>query len=98
MPSTGEMSTSPDATCLRQRAVVLDTVAWRLQRVYALDLYRFAGPDTWVGPSPQACVDDLRQRRIAILLQVDVLCAESRRLVRVADELDAQAVALPGEL
>lgn len=91
------MPTSPDTTCLRQRAVVLDTVAWRLQRVYALDLYRFAGPNTWVGPSPQACVDDLRQRRIAILQQVDSLRAESRRFIRIADELDARAAALPGE-
>lgn len=76
---------------------MLDTVAWRLQRVYALDLYRFAGPNTWVGPSPQACVDDLRQRRIAILQQVDSLRAESRRFIRIADELDARAAALPGE-
>ncbi len=96
VPSTGEMSTSPAATRLRQRAVVLNTVAWRLQRVYALDLYRFAGPDTWVGPSPQACVDDLRQRRTAILQQVDALLVASRRFIRTADELDALSTALLG--
>ena len=81
---------------MRQRAVVLDTLAWRLQRVHVLDLHQFAGPDTWVGPSPQACVEDLRQRRTAILQQVDALRAESRRFLRAADELDARAVALPG--
>ena len=96
VPSTGEMTTSPAATRLRQRAVVLSTLAWRLQRVYALDLYRFAGPETWVGPSPQACVDDLRQRRTAILQHVDALGSESRRLIRTADELDARVAALPG--
>jgi len=90
------MSTTPAATRLRQRATVLDTFARRLQRVYALDLYLFAGPDTWVGPSPQACADDLRQRRDAILQQVDALRAESRRFIRTADEMDAHAAALPG--
>jgi len=64
--------------------------------VYALDLYRLAGPDTWVGPSPKACIDDLHQRRTAILQQVDELRAESRRFNRIADELDARAAALPG--
>ena len=88
------MPTSPTATRLRQRAIVLASLARQLQRVYALDLYRFAGTDTWVGPSPQACVDDLRQRRDAILQQSDALMIESRRLLRSADELDAQATAL----
>jgi hypothetical protein len=96
VPSTSEMTSSAAATRLRQRAVVLSTLAWRLQRVDALDLYRFAGPDTWVGPSPQACIDDLRQRRTAILQQVDALHLESRRFIRTADELDAQSAALPG--
>lgn len=90
------MSTSSDAIRLRRRAGTLDTVAWRLQRVYAVDVYRFAEPDTWVGPSPQACLDDLHQRRTAILQQVDALRAESRRFTRIADELDARAAALPG--
>lgn len=96
MPSTGEMPTSPTATRLRQRAVALDTVAWRLGQVYAVDLYRLAGPDTWVGPSPQACVDDLLQRRAAILQQIDVLRAESRRFTRTADEMDARAAVTAG--
>lgn len=90
------MTTSPAAVRLRQRAIVLASVARQLRRVYALDLYRFAGPDTWVGPSPQACVEDLRQRRDAILQQSDALLAESRRFIRTANELDAQSVVLPG--
>ncbi len=75
---------------------MLASVARQLRRVYALDLYRFAGPDTWVGPSPQACVEDLRQRRDAILQQSDALLAESRRFIRTANELDARSVVLPG--
>jgi len=90
------MTTSPAATRLRQRAVVISTLARRLQRVYALDLYRFAGSDTWVGPSPQACVDDLRQRRTALLQQVDELLVESRRFIRIADELDTRSATFPG--
>lgn len=90
------MSSTPAASRLRQRAIVLASVARQLQRVYALDLYRFAGPDTWVGPSPQACVDDLRQRRTTILQQSDALMGESRRFIRMADEMDARAAAVPG--
>ena len=88
------MPTSAAASRLRQRAIALASVAQQLKRLYALDLYRFAGPDTWVGPSPQACADDLRQRRTAILQQSDALHVESRRLLRSADELDALATAL----
>lgn len=88
------MSSSPAAIRLRQRAVVLSTLAWRLQRVYALDAYLFAGPDTWVGPSPQACADDLRLQRSALLQQAEALLAASRRFIRTADELDARAATL----
>lgn len=90
------MATSPAADRLRQRAVVLATLARTLQRCSAVSVHLDAGPDTWVGPSPQACLDDLRARRGLLLQQADALLAESRRFVRRADELDATAAALPG--
>ena len=67
-----------------------------LQRCQALDLHLAAGPDTWVGPSPQACLDDLRARRRQLLDHADALRRESRRFLRIADELDATTAALPG--
>lgn len=96
MPSTGEMTTTPAATRLRQRAAELTSLALQLQRLRLVELYRFASADTWVGPSPQACVDDLRQRRSIILQQADDLLVESRRFNRTADEMDARAASLPG--
>lgn len=96
MPSTGEMTTTPAATRLRQRAAELAALASRLQRLQILDLHRFADAETWVGPSPQACVDDLRQRRSVILQRADDLLVESRRFNRTADEMDARAASLPG--
>ena len=68
----------------------------RLQRCQALDVHLAAGTDTWVGPSPQACLDDLRMRRRQLLDHADALTSEGRRFLRIADELDARAAATPG--
>jgi hypothetical protein len=94
VPSIGEMPTSPAADRLRQRAIVLATLARAVQRCDALTVHLDAGGDTWVGPSPQACADDLRVRRGQLLQQADALLAESRRFVRTADELDARAATI----
>ncbi len=88
------MATSPAADRFRQRATTLTALARSIQRCGALTVHLDAGPDTWVGPSPQACADDLRARRGQLLQQADALLSESRRFLRRADELDA-AAALP---
>lgn len=65
---------------LRRRAETLHGTAAALQQLTALGLHLLAGPETWVGPSPQSCL----------------LEAEARRFRRVADEIDAQAATAPG--
>jgi hypothetical protein len=88
------MSTTP-AEQLRQRARTLRSLDRRLQQLLLLTLPPAAGPQTWVGPSPQACYDDLRARRELITRATDELACEARRLERIADDLDARP-ATPG--
>ena len=88
------MSATP-ADLLRQRATVLRNFASRLQRLDLLDLYGTAGPGTWVGPSPQACVDDLHARRSLLLQAIEDLQHDARRFERIAADLDA-APPIPG--
>ena len=75
---------------------MLHSTAGVLQQLTALDLHLLAGPDTWVGPSPQSCLHDLRTRRHLLLAEADALEAEARRFRRVADEIDAQAATAQG--
>jgi len=86
MPST-------PAQQLRLRAVGLRALARRLQVLRVLTLHLDAGPDTWVGPSPQRCTDDLRARRTVLLHHADDLEQAARRLERQATQLEAQAAA-----
>lgn len=88
------MSATP-ADRLRQRATTLRTLASRLRRLQLLELHSKAGPATWVGPSPQACVDELRARRGLVLQAIDELLREARRFERIAADLDA-AAPIPG--
>lgn len=87
------MPPTPAADRLRRRAVVLTDLARVLQRLTVLTLHLDAGPDTWVGPSPQACGDDLVARRGSLLRAADALTVEARRFMRLADEIDAKAAA-----
>lgn len=88
------MPPTPAADRLRRRAAVLSDLARVLQRLTVLTLHLDAGPDTWVGPSPQACRDDLVARRGSLLRAADALAAEARRFTRMADEMDAKAAAM----
>ena len=63
-----------------ERATDLRQLARQLQNLRVLDLYRRAGPDAWVGPIAQQCVDQLTNYRRLILYQADGLLAAARRL------------------
>lgn len=76
---------------LRARAANLRALARRLNSLLALDLYRFTGSDTWVGPSPQRCDDTMRGVARTLRSHGDSLATHARRLDRAADEVEARA-------
>lgn len=64
------------------RSDQLRGLALRVERLRALDLALLLGEDTWVGPTPSACHDDLtRFRRL--------LVEDARRLRQLALSLEA---------
>jgi hypothetical protein len=85
------MPTTP-ADRLRARALVLRTFARRVQQLEALTLYRRAGTDTWLGPSPQVCDEALQQARKGVLAEVDQLIVTAQRFERQATELSVVAL------
>ena len=84
MPPT---PTSPEV--LRRRAARLRTTASTLDRSEALELYRRAGEDVWLGPTPRRCRDDLVTLRHLLLSAGTDLRAEARALEVRAAALDA---------
>lgn len=74
---------------LRVRATALRSLASRLGRLRALEVVRLAGPDTWVGPSPEACRVELLAVRRSLQRAGDDLRATAHWLERRADESDA---------
>lgn len=93
-----DMPPTSDATRLRQRAVTLRTLARRIGSLHVLDLYRMAGAETWVGPSPQHCADVLRARRSALLAAADDLVGTAARLERQAAALEAATLPDPARV
>lgn len=85
------ITSSASAEQLRNRATHLRALAQRLQTLCVLEVYRAAGTDTWVGPSPQRCDDALRGFSGSLRTSADGLAAEARRLNRLADEIEQRA-------
>jgi hypothetical protein len=81
------MSTAVDVAQLRARAGELRRIARRVGDTPAVDVHRFAGVDTWVGPVAQSCLDDLLIIRRELESSRDMLIDAARRLERHADEL-----------
>ncbi len=70
---------SPGAAQLA-RAAHLRSLARTLQSLRVLELHRRAGPDAWVGPVAQQCLDQMVLHRRLILAAADGLLATARRL------------------
>ena len=81
------MSNTPQIAHLRDRAQHLRTMATMIASTPAISIYRYAGPDTWVGPTAQACLDAL----VALSSQLEAhrqsLCDKASGLDREADDL-----------
>ena len=86
-PTPVPAPTSADA--LRRRAVQLRTTASVLDRAEALDLYRRANDDVWLGPTPRRCNDDLVTLRHLLLSAGSELRVQARSLDTRAAALDA---------
>ncbi len=65
---------------LIERAACLRRLAREIEGLLVLDLHRRAGPDTWVGPAAQQCLDELILHRRVILFAADNLRAAASRL------------------
>ncbi len=81
------------ASQLRDRAATLRRTAKRLDDADASVLFRRAGTDTWLGPTPQRCLDDLVAMRSQLVGAADDLRTRAGRLEQQAIQLDAAAVA-----
>jgi hypothetical protein len=62
----------------------------------ALSVHSLSGPDTWIGPTPQACHDDLLAMRGRLLANQQTLTDSARRLERRADALALQPPSVGG--
>jgi hypothetical protein len=62
------------------RAVALRSLSLRLHTCRARSLFSRAGTDTWIGPTPQRCLDDLVRVSRSIARAADELTAAARRL------------------
>ena len=84
------MSTAAEVEQLRARARELRAVSARLGASRALVVHTLAGPDTWVGPTPQSCYDALVAIRRNLQAHQQDLLDVARTLERRADELARQ--------
>ncbi|MFM2073084.1 MAG: hypothetical protein RLZZ623_3348 [Actinomycetota bacterium] len=86
------MPLAPDeAAELRHRARALRLVAAQLGACTVNDLPIRGGADTWIGPTPQLCLDDLTSLRRRLRQAQDDFVSAAVGLERRADVVDAAA-------
>ena len=78
-----------DAAELIRRATALRLLALRLGWSKARWLSTLAGSETWIGPTPSLCREDLRRVRVTIERAADDLAAAALRLESQARDLSA---------
>jgi hypothetical protein len=81
------MSNAPQIAHLRDRARHLRTIANMIACSPAVSISRLAGPETWVGPTAQACFDELVALGGKLEAQRQLLCDTARSFDRQADDL-----------
>ena len=84
------MSTATQVEHLRTRARHLRTVSGTIGASRALTVYSLAGPDTWIGPTAEACQDALLALRRQLQANQQSLSDAARCLERRADALEQQ--------
>lgn len=88
-------ATSTVAEQLRGRARALRALARAIDDCGATTLYRRAGVDTWIGPTPQRCLDDLVAARTQLQRSAEELRGAAYRLDVRAQQVDNAAVRWP---
>ncbi len=86
------MSTPTQVEQLRARARHLRSTSAAIGASRALTVHNLAGPDTWIGPTPQACHDALLAVRRQLQTNQRSLDDAARGLERQADQLEQQPV------
>ena len=81
------MSATGQIQQLRSTAAHLRSLSGLIAGSRALTVYSLAGPETWIGPTPQSCYDDL----LSVRRQLQ---SNQRTLTDAARHLDRQAMAL----
>jgi hypothetical protein len=84
------MSNITQIELLRTTARHLRSMSNLIGASRALTVHSLAGPDTWVGPTPQACHDALLALRGRLQAHQQTLTDDARRLERRADVLEQQ--------
>ncbi len=75
---------APVADVLLERARSLRRLARTIESLDAMLLYRRAGIDTWIGPTPQRCFDELLAARSTLTRAADELGRNAAQLERRA--------------
>ncbi len=73
-------------TELRARAAALRRVAAAIDGCSARDLYRRAGEDTWIGPTPARGLEALRNISTSLRNAADELRTTARAIDRLAEQ------------
>ncbi|HEY7626496.1 MAG TPA: hypothetical protein VH761_05490 [Ilumatobacteraceae bacterium] len=89
------MSTAILAEQLRSRARHLRHLSSTIATCRAIGMYALAGPDTWVGPTPQACYESLLDVRRHLQEQHELLARTASAMERRAAELETAPIRLP---
>ncbi|MEY2582767.1 MAG: hypothetical protein QOE09_2616 [Ilumatobacteraceae bacterium] len=84
------MSTAAQIQQLRSTAANLRSVSGLIANSRALTVYSVAGPETWIGPTPQSCYDQLLSIRRQLQSNQQSLTDTARHLDRQAMALEAQ--------
>ncbi|MEP7201349.1 MAG: hypothetical protein ABI894_02010 [Ilumatobacteraceae bacterium] len=87
---------APPVEQMRATAGRLRALAATIGTSRALTVYRRAGTDTWIGPTPQRCDDALLAVRRQLQSAQQATTDTARRLERQADTLQHQLVSAGG--
>jgi len=83
------MSTTVQIQQLRNSAHLLRSLSMSIGRSRAITVHALAGPDTWIGPTAQACHEQLLAVRRQLLTNQETLIDTANRIERRANELEA---------